>query len=599
MQNPDPETSRTDDVSAPRAEVHRAPEPPRTAPPYGGSGVSEGPDQPPEADRRPETDGHRTDRRAVLIAAAAALVLLLATTLVVLWRPRKAPAADHLEETRARAAAGALEIYLQAATDTGSAGRETPRADLHDAVLRFYEDRGFAPAWIEPSVGEENGAPPVARLAPIEWRLQELLATLDHAADEGLRASDYRRGRLGTLLDRARRPPVEISTLLDLDVTATEELFTYAQDLATGRIEPARVDPTWALAPPQVDLPTALEPAFTGEGRGQLRRRLEDLAPPHPQYRALRERLARLRERKADADGPLAASRPPSPGTDGTLRTLELNMERWRWLPRDLGDPHLEVNVAGYRLRVVADGHTALTMPVVVGKRSWKTPFFHDRVEEIILNPRWNVPESIAVEDILPKVLEDPHYLASHRFEVLPADAAGGDEAETPIDPRSIDWATVPTEPFPYRFRQGPGADNALGRIKFLFPNSFNIYLHDTPADAAFARSDRALSHGCIRLSRPFDLAVYLLRDEPAWTRQKILDAVNTGQRTGIGLPGRPPVYILYWTAVVGADGKLHFYDDPYGVDTALGDALDAIPQRDGTHDTETEPGAAHQIAER
>ena len=209
------------------------------------------------------------------------------------------------------------------------------------------------------------------------------------------------------------------------------------------------------------------------------------------------------------------------------------------------------------------------------------------------------MPESIAVEDILPKVLADPDYLAEHRFEVLPADATGGDRAERPVDSRSIDWATVPTEPFPYRFRQGPGPSNALGRIKFLFPNSFNVYLHDTPADAAFARSDRALSHGCIRLARPFDLAVYLLRNQPEWSRAHILDAVRTGERTWIEVPGGPPVYILYWTAVVGDGGKLHVYDDPYGVDTALDEALHAVSRRDGGHAADPEAAAPQRIAER
>lgn len=596
MQNPDRETHRTDDLSpypAEKAAEPAAPDPAREAPPDGTDRASAGTGRSPQS----EHEGRSSDHRAVLVAAASALVLLLAAVLVLWWRPWRTPAADHLEEARARSAAGALEIYLRAGAGAGSADRTMRRGDLHDAVLRFYADRSFAPAWIEPSVQAAGGAPPIARLVPIEDRFEELLAALDHAPDEGLESGDYRMDRLVALLDRARQPAVTTRTLLDLDVTATEELFAYAKDLATGRVEPSRVDPTWALAPPKLDLPAALEPAFAGGGRGRLSRRLEDLAPPHPQYRELREELASLHERAAHADGPEEASRRGA--VAGRIRTIELNMERWRWLPRDLGDPHLEVNVAGFRLRVVAGGKTVLTMPVVVGKRSWKTPFFHDRLESIVLNPRWNVPESIAVEDILPKVLEDPDYLAEHRFEVLPADATGGDRAERPIDSRSIDWATVPTEPFPYRFRQGPGPSNALGRVKFLFPNSFNVYLHDTPADAAFARSDRALSHGCIRLARPFDLAVYLLRDRPEWSRAHIRDAVRSGERTWIEVPDGPPVYILYWTAVVGDGGELHVYDDPYGVDTALDDALRAVSRREGGHVADPEAGAPRRIAER
>ena len=436
---------------------------------------------------------------------------------------------------------------------------------------------------------------------PIEPRIQELLLALDHAPDDGLRTEDYRLGRLGALLDAARRPVVPMRTLLDLDVTATEELMAFASDLATGRIEPARVDPAWALTPPEIDLAAALGPALAVDGEDEandrIRRRLEQLAPPNPQYRALREQLAALRERAARTGRPAEASR--SGTLAGRIRTVELNMERWRWLPRDLGDPHLEVNVAGFRLRAVEGGRTVLTMPVVVGKRSWKTPFFHDQLEKIVLNPRWNVPESIAVEDVLPKVLEDTDYLADHRFEVLPASTRGGEAAEQPIDPRSVDWTSVPTDPFPYRFRQGAGPGNALGQIKFLFPNSFNVYLHDTPADSAFSRSDRALSHGCIRLARPFDLAVYLLRDEPEWSRGHILQVVESGERTWIDVPSRPPVYILYWTAVVGDDGKLQLYDDPYGVDTTLAAALDASSRGDRIEDIGRSSEEPRRVAAR
>jgi len=612
MQTQDPETPRGDERSPVPARAERTDDPAaETARPEPSRGASGEPPQElgsgePAETGRPEpsdgvadsaTDHRRSDHPMAIALAAGGLILLLAVVCALWWKPWSTPSSDHLGEAESRAAADALEIYLQPGDRGALYGRETPRAELHDAVLAFYKARDFAPAWIEPTTEPSDGSPSVVRLAPIEPRIQELLLVLDHAPDDGLRTEDYRLGHLGALLDRTRRPMVEIRSLLDLDVTATEELFAFGRDLATGRVEPSEIDPSWALTPPTVDLAAALGPAFTTEDRGSIRRRLEDLAPPHPQYRALREQLAALREQAARTGRTAEASR--SRTLAGRIRTVELNMERWRWLPRDLGDPHVEVNVAGFRLRVVEGDHTVLTMPVVVGKRSWKTPFFHDRLEKIVLNPRWNVPESIAVKDVLPKVLNDSDYLSDHRFEVLPADARGGEAAEQAIDPGSVDWASVPTNPFPYRFRQGAGPGNALGRIKFLFPNSFSVYLHDTPADALFNRADRALSHGCIRLSRPFDLADYLLRDAPEWSRDHILRVVKSGQRTWIDVPNRPPVYILYWTAVVGDDGELQLHDDPYGVDTTLAAALDATSGGDRIDGTDRPREEPNRIAAR
>jgi murein L,D-transpeptidase YcbB/YkuD len=195
-------------------------------------------------------------------------------------------------------------------------------------------------------------------------------------------------------------------------------------------------------------------------------------------------------------------------------------------------------------------------MRVVVGKKDTPTPIFNDRMTHLVFSPYWNVPPDIAQHETLPAVLSDPGFLARANMEAL-------DESGTPIDPASIDL----TEPSRYRFRQRPGASNALGLVKFMFPNQFNVYLHDTPADSLFARVSRSFSHGCVRVESPTELAAYLLRDQPEWTPARIEEAMHAEQEKTVKLRTPVPVYLGYWTARVAADGVLHFRPDLYGVD--------------------------------
>ncbi len=193
-------------------------------------------------------------------------------------------------------------------------------------------------------------------------------------------------------------------------------------------------------------------------------------------------------------------------------------------------------------------------MRVIVGKDQSRTPAFSDKMSYLEVNPYWNVPESIANAEILPKLAADPGYLASHNMEYV--DTAG-------------------SEP---RLRQLPGADNPLGKLKFMFPNDFNIYLHDTPADHLFSREERDFSHGCIRLQKPFDLAAYLLQGDPKWTPEALRAAIDSGENTQISLHRPIPVHILYWTAWVDPDGTVEFRKDLYGHDLQLDRGLAAEP---------------------
>ena len=231
-------------------------------------------------------------------------------------------------------------------------------------------------------------------------------------------------------------------------------------------------------------------------------------------------------------------------------------MERWRWLPRDLGDPHILVNIPQMRLDVREHGSVPLSMRVVVGKEDTPTPIFNDRMTYVVFAPYWNVPDDIAQKETLPAVMKDPAFLERSNMEVV-------DTAGNPVDARSIDLDM----PEKYRFRQRPGTSNSLGLVKFMFPNQFNVYLHDTPADSLFARASRSLSHGCVRLEEPEKLAAYVLRDQPDWTPDRISEAMHAGTEEVVKLKTPIPVYLGYWTARVGSDGEVEFRKDVYDID--------------------------------
>jgi murein L,D-transpeptidase YcbB/YkuD len=242
-------------------------------------------------------------------------------------------------------------------------------------------------------------------------------------------------------------------------------------------------------------------------------------------------------------------------------------MERWRWIPDDLGERHVAVNIPAFQLYAVDAPDTVMTMRVIAGSTHSRTELFADEITYMELNPAWNVPESIASGEIVPKVQEDPEYLLTRNFIVY-------DEAGAKIDPQLIDWTRVEGETLLYRFTQAPGVLNPLGSIKFMFPNPFNIYLHDTSKPSLFSRESRLFSHGCIRLEKPLDFAAYLLQDDPEWTGEEVEAAIKTGQRRWIHLPEAMPIYLLYLTAFVDGDGSMAFRRDAYGHDQTLADAL-------------------------
>jgi murein L,D-transpeptidase YcbB/YkuD len=239
-------------------------------------------------------------------------------------------------------------------------------------------------------------------------------------------------------------------------------------------------------------------------------------------------------------------------------------------MPDDPGERYVFVNLADFELKVVDGPRTVFDTRVVVGAPYHRTPVFSDEMSYVEINPYWNVPSSIARNELVPKILEDPGYLAANSFELL----NGWSESAQALDPQTIDWSTITPDAFPYRLRQGPGPGNALGRIKFMFPNRFNVYLHDTPARSLFAKDQRSFSHGCIRVENPEQFGAFVLAGQPDWSLDELHAAIAGGQRMVVALERPLPVHITYLTAWVNKDGTVHFRRDVYGRDETLAAAL-------------------------
>jgi murein L,D-transpeptidase YcbB/YkuD len=493
------------------------------------------------------------------------------------------------------------------------------------ALGGFYTRRSFRPAW-----SNEHGP---NRLA------DDLIDALDRADLEGLRPADYHVAEIRTLLTAVRADAADgrhtnPDRLAELDLLLTDAFLLYGSHLLAGRVDPETLHPRWEANRRGADLATVLDDAL--ESRN-VARALQRLAPTQDGYRWLREALGRVRAVAASGGWPalpdgavlkrgdqapavallrerlrLEGDLPSAPKSqdvesfddsleqalerfqqrhglevDGAVtpttraelnvsaadraEQLRLNLERWRWLPQDLGRRRILVNIAAYQLQVIEDEEVVLSMRVVVGMQYKRTPVFSDTMRYIVLNPNWHVPRSIAVEELIPKVQSDPSYLERFGMRLL---TAGPDPQE--VDPGTVDWASVRTDSFPYRFRQEPGRLNALGRIKFMFPNPYDVYLHDTPSRGLFDRAQRDFSHGCIRIEKPIDLAVYLMRKNGRWNREAIEAALDEGTERTIYLPKPMPIHLLYWTAWADADGTIQFRSDIHGLDQPLAEALDA-----------------------
>jgi len=398
----------------------------------------------------------------------------------------------------------------------------------------FYESRGYLPAWVD-GVGTTP-----------QWK--DLIQQLKYSTAHGLDSTRYHVAEFEQLRSqsqtRMRGTQFPAERVPELDARMTYAYLQYAADLLGWTHSPREVHTDWLTETKKEDLAARLTDAIS---QRRVRDSLEALAPTHPQYRGLQAALAQEQE-----------------ASDGHADQIRMNMERWRWTPRDLGDRYILVNVPAYILQVMERDRPVLSMRVIVGDPEHQTPLFSDEMTYLVFSPYWNIPPNILREETLPRVARDPDFLRRNNIEIV--GTSGGDEE---IDPKSIDWSDESVTRS-LRFRQRPGDDNALGLVKFVFPNHFDVYLHDTPNDRLFFKEKRCLSHGCVRIEDPIAMAKYVTRDQPEWTETKIRDAMTARREQTVKLKTPIPVHIGYWTAWVEPDGKTVTYtDDPYRIDPA------------------------------
>ncbi|SHO67516.1 Murein L,D-transpeptidase YcbB/YkuD [Pseudoxanthobacter soli DSM 19599] len=470
-------------------------------------------------------------------------------------------------------------------------------------IAAFYSARGYAPVWFA-------GGVPTARTRAVANRLAK-------AGEDGLDPAAY------SVLDRSLQPisPEDADRLARAELRAAAAILRYAREAQTGRVKPSSVSPLDAEKPVPPDPASVL--AAVADARDPAVA-LDSYNPPYLGFRQLRAKLANLRaglpvssmplgasaagkipsvgrvpalavrdpavaERGpalasrgtgivSDADpqvtGSLPQPRPQAAATESgksatatrdtaayrqTEAAILANMERWRWLPRDLGRFHVWVDIPGYDLAVVRDGERTFHTRVVVGRDTNQTPTFSSAINNIVVNPYWNVPVSIVTKEMLKQIKANPGYLAKKNYEVL--------YKGQPVDPTRIVWNENAARAL--SIRQKPGAGNALGTVKFLFPNPFSVYLHDTPSKALFANDSRADSHGCVRVQNPMAFASALLAEDPNLNGDKVKDLVG-GKERWLKIATPVPVHLTYFTAMVTPNGDLDLREDIYGRDARL-----------------------------
>jgi L,D-transpeptidase YcbB len=543
--------------------------------------------------------------RLKLSAAALATLLLIvfACARIQLGGPDRE---REMNDTIRAVAAGSTPAYVKH-------DPEGPR--LWKLTRAFYEQRQSKAAWVEG-----------AKARP---QMDALINALRGAEREGLDPELYAVGMLERRRNEASKgfltekgfDPKEAGAL---DVWLSYLYMKYASDLADGLSDLSRVDTTWKIKPEKFDAKSHLQKALA---QNRIEDSLSELTPHVAEYDRLRNLLAAYRGQKAKGGWPRVPAMKLKPGQrsplvpplaarlaasgdyrgaipsgaatyspelqeavkvfqrrhgltddgaigpevvaalnvplDARIDSIALNMERWRWLPRDLGDRYILVNIPEMRLDVYEGNAVPLSMRVVVGKPDAQTPIFNDEMTYIVFSPYWNVPPSIAEGETLPAIMSDPNFLARNNMEIV-------DSSGNVVDPGTVDL----NDPKAYRFRQRPGTDNSLGLVKFMFPNQFNVYLHDTPADSLFDRAARSFSHGCVRVEDPVALAQYVLRDQPEWTRERIAEAMHSDEEETVRLKSPIPVYLGYWTARVRPDNTVQFRKDVYDIDGRLAGKL-------------------------
>ena len=482
--------------------------------------------------------------------------------------------------------------------------------DERQPILDFYKKTSFKPLWIT------AGAP--------SDRAKAVLAFATKVAEDGLDPLNYVPAGFSSF-DELSLVGSDPHKLAQFDIAMTAAALKLARQISGGQFDPNRLSLYNDITPQKVDANTALNVlAYSPYPDAYLR----DLAPKNSAYAAMKAELSKLRangepslaapiaegktiklgrsdpriskvrERLAalnfldaayvseddllDSDvsdslkkfqasaelkqsGQLDAATVKSLNRDDNARNIQRlveNMERVRWLPKYLGNRYVFVNQAAFEVLVMDKENEVWRSAVIIGKPMTQTAAFHDEMETVVFNPSWGVPQSIIVNEYMKKLRYDPGYLDRQGFKVISPQGRV-------VSSSSVHWGAYGNKP-PYGVQQPPGPENALGELKFLFPNKHDIYMHDTPSKNLFAETTRAFSHGCVRVENPRDFATVLL----GWDRSRVDDEVDGGDSHTVKLPQKVPVHIAYFTAWPDSSGKMMYYNDIYGRDEAMKKAI-------------------------
>jgi L,D-transpeptidase YcbB len=492
------------------------------------------------------------------------------------------------------------------------------------ALPSFYQKRNFQPAW--------------TTMTGLNLNAQEFIKLLSKADQEGLNPLDYHISKVKalhhSLIDTQNNLALQDHVLVDLDLLLTDAYLLFASHLYLGKLNPETIAPEWK-AQKRTNLIYFDDYLENALKTNSVNESLTLLIPTQPEYQALKKNLQLLtaifeaggwrgvsegdklevgmrdtrvdevykrlqasgyisfeeenrkyfdndlkdavrsfqRNHGLDDDGIVGASTlyALNVSVEDRITQVKVNMERWRWLPDDMGERHIRVNISNFELELVEHQETILTSKAIVGRTYRKTPVFSATMTYLVLNPYWTIPPGILRYDVIPAVQKDVSYLAKKRIKVL-------DQNGKIVDPNLIEWQTAKTQQ--YIFRQDPGKDNSLGLLKFMFPNRYSVYIHDTPSKELFEKDERVFSSGCIRIQKPFELAELLLQKHEDWNREKLEKLTKPNSKTLTVMLKNPiTVHILYLTAS-GEGGKhAQFRNDIYNRDKAIAIALSKGPQ--------------------
>ena len=554
--------------------------------------------------------------------ASLKILFLTGVFLLVLSLAAQATGTEDVDASLDQQTADQILLLLQQRYTSSGQSPHSVFLLTHKALGGYYAKRAYQPVW------QKHGA----LLPAADQLVEHLRGAAEHGLCSDVYLLDQIEGMIYLYNEFARHQQVMVpSQYALLDLMLTQAFLTYATHLVEGQVDPALAHVDWKARRRKANLTRLLTYALKNNRLEQV---LNGLLPPHPGYQALVKSLADYRElaalggwlsfpegptlRPGDQDErvPLLRERLQMTGdlsdesdaadlhygeadveavrafqerhgliVDGAvgkrtrqslnvtvehrIRQIELNLERWRWMPKSLGERYVQVNIADFSLSVVEGESAVLSMPVIVGTAYRRTPVFSAKMTYLELAPTWTVPPTILREDKLPAIKADPDYLKRKHFRLLQRE----NDAWVEVDTDEVAWSSVKIQNFPGILRQDPGPWNPLGRIKFMFPNRFNVYLHDTNERHLFANQQRTFSSGCIRVAQPLELAHYLLRGVEGWGDDRLEAGLQRSEPLRVDIP-ELPVHVQYWTAWVDADERVQFRSDIYYRDLDLDVAL-------------------------